>query len=540
MQLAKPINEPVQSFQANSIEKKMLKEELAELSKTKSTIPLILDGKHVEKKSKEAIFSPHMKKTLIAEASTADAKDVETAIQSAVETQKEWSRMPLMERASVFLKAAEILSTQKYRSTINAATMLAQSKSCHQAEIDATCEMIDFLRFNAYFAQKILDSQPPRSSKGLWNKTEPRGLEGFVYAVGPFNFTSISVNLATAPALMGCCVVWKPATPALLASYKIYEILEKAGLPPGVINILSGDPVSISNEVFKNPNLAGIHFTGSTQTFETLWKNTAEHISHYKSYPRLVGETGGKDFIFAHNSADPDELIAGLIRGAFEYQGQKCSAASRAYIPKSLWKEIKEPLIEEIQGIKMGDPADFSNFVNAVIDERAYKKITSYIEHANKSSEAEILCGGEYDDTEGYFIRPTLVQTTNPQYKSMVEEIFGPVLTVFVYDDKDEEATLELCDTSTPYGLTGAIYCQDQFAATRLNEKLYYSAGNFYINDKPTGAVVGQQPFGGARKSGTNDKAGSEWNLARWTSMRTIKENFMPITDYRYDFLRES
>lgn len=539
LQVPKPINEAVLSYSPASSEKKQLKAALKDLSDQSTSIPLVIGGKHIERTAQQKLFCPHAKQKEIASYTVADEEDIRKAIQTAVEAQKHWSRVSFSERASVFLKAADLLSTQ-FRAKINAATMLGQSKSCHQAEIDAACELIDFFRFNAYFAQEIHEVQPLYSPRGVWNRSEARAIEGFVYAVGPFNFTSISVNLATAPALMGCSVIWKPAATALLSSYLIYEILEKAGLPPGIINIVSGDASLISKVVLNDPNLGGIHFTGSTATFNTLWGMVGQNISKYRSYPRLVGETGGKDFVFAHKSADPDELVAGLVRGAFEYQGQKCSAASRAYIPQSVWVKMKDKLITEIESLKMGDPSDFTNFVNAVIDQRAFTKITAYIEDAKKSSEAKILCGGEYDDREGYFIRPTLIQATSPTYKSMVEEIFGPVLTVYVYEDAKEEETLRICDTSTPYSLTGAIYSQDQAATARMNSALMNSAGNFYINDKPTGAVVGQQPFGGARKSGTNDKAGSEWNLVRWVSHRTVKENFIPVTDYRYEFLKES
>lgn len=538
-QVPKPINENVLSYSPGSTEKKLLKTALNNLSQEVTEIPLVIGGKRIRNSSQQKLVCPHERQKIIANYTLAEERQVQEAISVATETQKMWSQISFQERASIFLKAADLLASE-FRPKINAATMLGQSKSCHQAEIDAACEMIDFLRFNVYFAEKIYSMQPVHSPRGLWNKSEARALEGFVYAVGPFNFTSISVNLATSPALMGCSIVWKPAATALLSSYFIYEILEKAGLPPGVINLVSGDAGMISRMVFDSPSFAGVHFTGSTATFESLWTGASNNIAKYKSYPRLVGETGGKDFVFAHASADADELVAGLVRGAFEYQGQKCSAASRAYIPSSLWAKMKDKLVQEIESIKMGDPADFSNFVNAVIDARAFKKISAYIDHAKQASEAKILCGGEYDDKKGYFIRPTLIQTTNPHYKSMVEEIFGPVLTVYVYEDHKLEETLKLCDTSTPYALTGAVYAQDTQALSIMNSYLRNSAGNFYINDKPTGAVVGQQPFGGARKSGTNDKAGSEWNLARWVSHRTIKENFIPITNYRYEFLKES
>ncbi len=539
MKVPHPINEAVLSYAPGSQEKKLLKQALSEMSEQKTEIPLIINGKNVHKKAPKQVRSPQSKNKVLADYHVADEADVQAAIHSACEAQKTWAQMPFAERASIFLKAADLLAHQ-YRPKINAATMLGQSKSCHQAEIDAACEMIDFFRFNVHFAQTIHEVQPLASSRGIWNRSEARALEGFVFAVGPFNFASISMNLAAAPALMGCSVLWKPAATALLSSYALYQLLEKAGLPPGVINLVSGDAEMISRLALSNPNLAGIHFTGSTGTFDRLWSGVGQNLSAYKSYPRLVGETGGKDFVFAHSSADPDELVAGLVRGAFEYQGQKCSAASRAYIPSGLWKKVKDKLISEVQGLKMGDPSDFTNFVNAVIDERAFKKIKSYIDDARNSNDAKILCGGECDDSVGYFIRPTIIQAMNPRYKSMVEEIFGPVLTIYVYDESKEADAIRECDESTPYSLTGAIYSQDRLATDRLSRAFVNSAGNFYINDKPTGAVVGQQPFGGARKSGTNDKAGSIWNLARWASHRTIKENFVPVTDYRYDFLKES
>lgn len=540
MLIPKPTNEPVLTYAPNSPEKKQVKDALNKIYADDALeIPLVIGNKRIHRQEKIAISAPHRKEKVVAKCSSAEEGDILAAIENASQTQKMWSRVPFAERASIFLKAADLLATS-YRAKINAATMAGQSKSCYQAEIDAACELADFFRFNAYFAQKIYEVQPPHSPRGQWNRSEGRGLEGFVFAVGPFNFSSVSVNLATSPALMGSCVLWKPATTAALSSYLILELLEKAGLPPGVINLVTGSADLISKHALQDPRLAGIHFTGSTAVFNKLWASVGQNIDKYKAYPRLVGETGGKDFVFAHPSADADELVTALIRGSFEYQGQKCSAASRAYIPKSLWVKIKDKLISETEKIQMGDPLDFRNFMNAVIDAKAFNRIKGYIDHARASSDAKILCGGECDDSVGYFIRPTIIQTTNPNYKSMVEEIFGPVLTIYVYDDAKIDEAIRLCDESTPYSLTGAIFSQDRLATARLTEAFHNSAGNFYINDKPTGAVVGQQPFGGARKSGTNDKAGSEWNLIRWTSFRSIKENFMPITDYRYDFLKES
>jgi 1-pyrroline-5-carboxylate dehydrogenase len=422
---------------------------------------------------------------------------------------------------------------------MNAATMLGQSKTIYQAEIDAACELIDFFRFNVQFAEHIYRQQP-FSPPGQWNRLTARGLEGFVYAVAPFNFTSISVNLAAAPAIMGCTTLWKPAATGTLSSWIGMQVLEEAGLPPGVINFLPGHAPEISKVVLGHRDLSGIHFTGSTATFNLLWESVGSNLSKYASYPRLVGETGGKDFVFAHNSADIDMLVVALVRGAFEYQGQKCSAASRAYIPKSIWPKIKEKLIAMTEELKMGDVEDFTNFVGAVIDERSFNKIKSYIDHAKSDSAYKIIAGGQADSTKGFFIRPTVIETTNPKSKTMVEEIFGPVLTVYVYDDKDFEDALKLCDEGTPYALTGAIFAKDRRTIHHMTSVLENAAGNFYINDKPTGAVVGQQPFGGARASGTNDKAGSMYNLLRWVNHRTLKENFLPIVDYRYPFMAES
>lgn len=533
-----PHNEPIKSYGPGSPEKLRLKAELVHQQKKITEIPLVIGGKKYFDRPQQSVFCPHNKTQQVATIAMATPEDIQHAIKSAVAAQKDWNRLPWNERASVFLRAATLL-TDTHRDRINAATMLAQSKNVFQSEVDAICELVDFLRFNAHFAENIQNQQPMYSPSGQWNRSEVRGLEGFVFAAGPFNFTSISVNLATAPALMGCAVLWKPAPEAMLASYYAMEMLQEAGLPPGVINLVMGDPLMIGAQALKHPSLAGVHFTGSTQTFEKLWHQVGENLGLYRSYPRVVGETGGKDFVFAHASADPKALSTGLLRGAFEFQGQKCSAASRAYIPQSLWPKVKAQLVEETKSLRMGSPLDFRNFVTAVINPQAFTRIQGYLDHAKQASGVEVLCGGKGDDREGYFIPPTILQVQDPHYRAMTEEIFGPVLSIYVYKDEDLEKTLTLCDTSTPYSLTGAIYAQDQQVIHDLSCKLAYAAGNFYINDKPTGAVVGQQPFGGGRKSGTNDKAGSPSNLLRWISSRTIKENFVPITNYRYPFLAE-
>lgn len=533
-QIPSPYNEPIYDYKASDTHTKQVKEQLSSLSKQPLNVPMVINGKKIfHSEATKEVSAPHQHDLKIAKLTNATSEDIQQAISSCVTAQKKWTLMPLQQRSAIFLKAADLL-TSKYRARINAATMLGQSKTIIQAEIDAVCELADFLRFNASFAEQIASMQP-YSPNTLWNASEPRGLEGFVYAIGPFNFTSISVNLATSPVLMGCSVLWKPSETAMYSSYLCYEILEEAGLPPGVINLVSGDSKTISDVALYHPDLAGIHFTGSTRTFNYLWSEVGKNINNYKTYPRLVGETGGKDFIFAHPSADVDALKIACIRGAYEYQGQKCSAASRAYVPASIWKKLKAPLVEEIQKIKMGDPADFSNFVSAVIDKKSYSNITGYIDHAKQDKDSQIIAGGEYDDKVGYYVKPTLIETSNPKSKTMVEEIFGPVLTVYAYEDSQVNQTVELVDNSTPYALTGAIFAQDREAINDLTTKLNYAAGNFYINDKPTGAVVGQQPFGGSRASGTNDKAGSILNLLRWVSMRTIKENFVPPKeDYKY------
>jgi 1-pyrroline-5-carboxylate dehydrogenase len=535
IRIPNPINEPVKAYAPQSDERVNIQKECERQWRTKVEVPLVINGESLSSKQKSTLSSPHEHGHDLAEVSESEEKHIQDAISGAVKAQKEWASLSLTERSSVFLKAADLLAGP-WRDKINAATMISQSKTVHQAEIDAACELIDFLRYNVKFAEQIAEEQPV-SSPGMWNRMEQRGLEGFVAAIGPFNFTSISANLAVAPAIMGCSVLWKPAGTAALSSYYCQQLLMAAGLPEGVIQFVPGSAQNFAKAAFSSEHFAGVHFTGSTQTFNSIWRTTAENLDRYKAYPRIVGETGGKDFVFADATADVDSLVCALVRGAFEYQGQKCSAASRAYIPESLWPQVKEKLCEQIESIKMGDPRDFSNFMGAVIDKKAFDKISSYIDHARQSSEAKILAGGQCDGTKGYFIRPTLIQADTPTYKTMVEEIFGPVLSVYVYKDKDLEQTLTIVDQSTPYALTGAIFATDQKRILHLSERLRYAAGNFYINDKPTGAVVGQQPFGGARKSGTNDKAGSKLNLLRWTSPRSIKETFDPPTKYSYPFM---
>lgn len=532
-QTPSPKNEPVLAYAPGSPERRTLEGALRDLSSQVEEIPLCLGSEHRMSKGHDPVTTPHDHQRLIARVAQADAAAIDTACAQTLSAQKEWQSLAWEQRAAIFLKAADLLSG-KWRATMNAATMLGQSKTCFQAEIDAACELADFWRFNVHYARQILEQQP-ESAAGMWNRSEVRGLEGFVLAISPFNFTSIALNLPTAPALMGSTVVWKPAHTSMLSSWIGMKILEEAGLPPGVITMLAGDAVTIGQRLLARPELAGIHFTGSTKTFQHLWRAVGSNIDRYHTYPRLVGETGGKDFVFAHPSADGPSLVTALVRGAFEFQGQKCSAASRAYIPQSLWSKIKEPLLAQTRELKVGDPTDFSNFMGAVIDAKAYERIKGYIDHA-KSAEADarILVGGECDAKQGYFVRPTIIEAKNPRYRSMVEEIFGPVLSVYVYQDQALEQTLELCDQSTPYALTGAIFARDRLAIAKMSEALRNAAGNFYINDKPTGAVVGQQPFGGARASGTNDKAGSPLNLWRWANLRTIKETFVPPDSYRY------
>lgn len=538
VKLPYPENEPVYSYAPGTKERELLRKAIDELRNQKIEIPLIIGGKEVRTGKLGKVVCPHDHNHVLAEYHMAGEKEVKMAIEASLEAWKEWQKFRWEERAAIFLKAAELLAG-KYRYLLNAATMLSVSKNVFQAEIDSACELIDFWRFNTYYMQQIYSDQPPYSPKPTWNYVQHRPLEGFIFAVTPFNFTSIGGNLPTAPAIMGNVVVWKPASTSVYAPYFIMKLLKEAGLPDGVINFIPGPGSTVGNIVLRDPNLAGIHFTGSTEVFQNMWKVVGENIKNYKYYPRIVGETGGKDFVFAHNSANVKKLITALVRGAYEYQGQKCSAASRAYIPKSIWNDVKEMVIEEMKTIKMGGPEDFTNFFNAVIDEAAFENIKSYIDYAKNSNEAEILAGGGCDKSVGYFIEPTLIQTTNPKFKLMEEEIFGPVLTVYVYDDEKYEETLELCNSTSPYGLTGAIFGEDRKAVSIALEKLEYAAGNFYVNDKPTGAVVGQQPFGGSRASGTNDKAGSYLNLIRWVTPRTIKENFDAPEDYRYPFMNE-
>lgn len=532
-----PKNEPVLPYAPGSEERELLQKTLKEMHGQQIEIPAIIGGKEVLTGNMGSNVCPHDHQHVLCNFHRAGKAEIGQAIDAALKARRMWEEMPFYDRAAIFLKAAELLAT-KYRPVINAATMLSQSKSAHQAEIDSACELIDFWRFNPYFAQQIYEQQPPVSPQGEWNSSQYRALEGFVFAITPFNFTSIAGNLPTSPALMGNTVVWKPAGTAVYSGYFIMKVLMEAGLPDGVINFIPGQGAVMGDMVMDSPDLAGIHFTGSTGVFNHIWKYTAQNLENYKAYPRIVGETGGKDFIFAHPSADVTALAVASFRGAYEYQGQKCSAASRIYIPESLYGEWLEQMKAMMADIKQGDVMDFGNFVNAVIDKHSFDNIKSYIEHAKASNDASIIAGGGYDDSKGYFIKPTLIKAENPHCKSMQEEIFGPVLTVYVYKDSEFEKTLELCDSTSPYGLTGAIFSRDREATVKACRALRHAAGNFYINDKPTGAVVGQQPFGGARGSGTNDKAGSAQNLMRWTSARSIKENFVPPTNYKYPFLQ--
>jgi 1-pyrroline-5-carboxylate dehydrogenase len=535
--IRKPENEPVYGYAPGSKERAELKAVLQDMLDNPVEVPCIIGGRDVSSGDLVEMRCPHNLSQVLGSYHRAGPKEAELAIDAANEAKVAWSEIEWSSRATVLLKAAELLSG-KYRQTLNAATMLAMSKTCHQAEIDSACELIDFWRFNPYFMTQIYDDQPI-STHGVLNYMEHRPLEGFVLAITPFNFTSIAGNLPTAPALMGNAVIWKPSSDAVLPAYYIMKILEEAGMPEGVINMVPGPGPVVAPPALNHLDLGGVHFTGSTYVFSTIWLTIGSDIRKYFSYPRIVGETGGKDFIFAHASTDIEALVAGIVRGGFEYQGQKCSAPSRVYVPDSIWPRVKEQMLDEIATIKVGDVCDFSNYVNAVIAKDSFDKITGYIEFAREDPNLEILCGGTYDDTEGYFIQPTVVQTRDPRSKLMAEEIFGPVVTIYVYPEKKYEETLELCNTTSPYALTGAIFGQDRYAIVKAVKKLRHAAGNFYINDKPTGAVVGQQPFGGSRASGTNDKAGSWLNLERWISTRVIKENFLPPTDYRYGFMEE-
>ena len=537
MQVPIPVNEPVLSFSPGSPEKTELKEKLDSMASEEIEIPAIIGGKEIFSGDLVDATMPHRHAHRLGRWHRAGREHVEEAIRAAAEAHKEWSRWDWVDRAAVFLRAADLLATT-WRSTLNAATMVCQSKTAHQAEIDAAAELIDFYRFNVHFAERLYEEQP-LSPAGMWNRIEYRPLEGFVLAVTPFNFTSIAGNLPTAPVMMGNTSIWKCASSTVYTGYYLMKLYEAAGLPPGVINFVPASGSTISDVALSHPSLAGIHFTGSTQVFQTMWRTVGANIADYKSYPRVVGETGGKNFIIAHPSADPDALLTAIIRGGFEYQGQKCSAVSRVYIPKSMWSTLKDGLVSAVEDIAMGDPADFRNFMCAVIDRAAYTSITEYIEYARESGNAQIIVGGDADDSEGYYIKPTVIQANTPDFRTMCEEIFGPVVTVYVYDDKKWEDTLEVLDATSPYALTGAVFANDRAAVRQANQALRHSAGNFYVNDKPTGAVVGQQPFGGGRASGTNDKAGSMLNLVRWVSARTIKELSVSPTDYRYPFMGE-
>ena len=532
-----PTNEPVSAYKKGSVERSLLERALADMAAAPADIPLYIepDGRPTRTGQTAQVRSPHDHSLLLGVSHRGGAAEVSRAIETALAAQTAWALTPFEERAAIFLRAAELLAGRdRYR--ILAATMHGQSKTCHQAEIDAVCELVDFLRFNVHFAERILAEQPT-SGPGTWNRSEVRPLEGFVYAVTPFNFTAIAGNLPTAPALLGNVVLWKPADNAMLSAYHVMEILREAGLPPGVITFVAADAVEVSRVALAHPMLAGIHFTGSTPVFQSLWKGVAENLSRYRTYPRLVGETGGKDFVLAHSSADVGALVTGIVRGGYEFQGQKCSAASRVYVPRSLWSGVRDRLVAEIARIKTGPVTDFSNFMGAVIDKKAFDRISAYQKLAKDSTDHDVLAGGNASCERGWFVEPTLVEARDPKSRLMSEEIFGPLVTAFVYDDARWEETLRLVDETSPYALTGAVFCRDTPALMAAKNQLLHSAGNFYVNDKPTGAVVGQQPFGGARLSGTNDKAGSLWNLVRWTSMRTVKETLSPPTDWRYSFL---
>ncbi len=528
-------NEPIYSYAPGTPEREGLIKAVDELKKQSFDIPMIIDGDEIRVGDPKKITAPHNHSLELGQWYQGGKKEIADAIVAGAKAKKDWENMPFSERAAIFLKAADLLAGP-YRNLVNAATMLGHSKNAFQAEVDAVCELADFFRYNVYFAEMIYDMQPNDAS-GIWDRSDYRPLEGFVFAVTPFNFVSIAGNLPTAPAIMGNVALWKPASSVTYTAYFLMKILKEAGLPDGVINMVTARGADVGEMVLKHRDLAGIHFTGSTGVFQTMWKTVGANIAGYKSYPRIVGETGGKDFVFAHNSANMEAVATGLIRGAFEYQGQKCSAASRAYIPKSMWPSLKDRLIADVDSLKMGDVEDFSNFVNAVIDKPAFDSITEYIDFAKSAGDCEILCGGKYDDSKGFFIEPTIVLTTDPHFKLMEEEIFGPVLTIYVYEDNKFVETLEEANKTSIYALTGAIFATDRAAVLKAGNILRHAAGNFYINDKPTGAVVGQQPFGGSRASGTNDKAGSMLNMIRWTSPRTIKETFVSPKDYRYPFM---
>jgi 1-pyrroline-5-carboxylate dehydrogenase len=533
----RPQNEPVKDYAPGSPERAELQQRLRELERDRIEIPLVIGGEDVKPKETFEAVMPHRKSHVLADVHSGGPAEVEQAIVAAREARHDWARLPWEERAAIFLRAAELLAGP-WRATLNAATMLGQSKTAHQAEIDAACELTDFWRFNVEFMTRIYQEQPI-SAPGTWNRLEYRPLEGFVFAVTPFNFTAIGGNLPAAPALMGNTVVWKPASTAAFSAYFLMRLLQEAGLPDGVINLVYGPGATIGDAALASPELAGIHFTGSTAVFNSMWKTVGSNVGDYRNYPRIVGETGGKDFIVAHPSADVEAVATAIVRGSFEYQGQKCSAASRVYAPSNLWPKLRERLADEVKTLKMGDVSDFSNFMGAVIDANSLKTQREAIEEAKRAQKAEVLVGGGINDDEGFFVEPTVIETQDPEFRTMREELFGPVVTAYVYPEKKWDDTLELVDRGAPYGLTGAVFARDRSAIEDAQEKLAYAAGNFYVNDKPTGAVVGQQPFGGARASGTNDKAGSMWNLIRWVSPRTIKETFVPPKDYRYPYMAE-
>ena len=532
-----PINEPVKSYSPGSSERKEVLDTYKKMIKENIEIPMYINGKDVKSDQTNSVSPPHDHKNIVGKYYLANESHVDQAISTALDAKESWENMSWENRAAIFLKAAELIAGP-YRSKINAATMIAQSKTVHQAEIDAACEFIDFLRFNVQYVTDIYKNQPD-SDSDAWNRVEYRPLEGFVYAVTPFNFTAIAGNLAASMAMLGNVVVWKPSDSQVYSAKIIIDVFKEAGLPDGVINAVYGDPEMISNKVLESSAFAGLHFTGSTTVFNSFWKKIGSNISNYKTYPKIVGETGGKDFIIAHESANPSQVATGISRGAFEYQGQKCSAASRAYIPSNLWDNVKNLILNDVKSFKIGSPEKPSNFINAVISENAFDSITSYIDYVKDSKDAEILVGGNYDKNTGYFIEPTVIVTSNPKFKTMCEEIFGPVITIYIYNENEWTKTLKIVDQTSDYALTGAVFSTDRYAIDEATKILQNSAGNFYINDKPTGAVVGQQPFGGSRGSGTNDKAGSVLNLLRWVSPRTIKETFNPPTDYRYPFLEE-
>ena len=538
MKIPVPVNEPVLGYAPGAPERAALKQALQDLSGRQIEIPVVVGGQEVRTGRTVDVVMPHCHRHVLAKVHQAGPEHISAAIAAARDAWRDWSARSLADRAAVFLKAADLLAT-RWRPMVSAATMLGQSKTAHQAEIDAACELIDFWRFNVHYADRI-HAEQPLSATGTWNSMDYRPLEGFVYAITPFNFTAIGGNLPTAPAIMGCTSVWKPAATAAYSNYLVFKVLEEAGLPAGVINFLPGPAADISARVLRDRHLGGIHFTGSTEVFQSLWRQVGENLTGYADYPRLVGETGGKDFIVAHASADVEALATAIVRGAFEYQGQKCSAASRAYVPDNLWPALRERMLAMLGDVRVGDPADFRNFMGAVIDRKSFDKIAQYITAAKQDAKVNVLFGGACDASEGYFVQPTLLQVEDPGYRTMCEEIFGPVLSLYVYPERDWAHTLALVDRTSPYALTGAVFAQDRTAVAQAHGALRYAAGNFYVNDKPTGAVVGQQPFGGARASGTNDKAGSLLNLIRWTSARVVKENFVPPREHGYPFMAEA